>query len=447
MEILSSVVAKVNSFVWGPWMLFFLVGTGVFLSIRLGFIQFSKLFYALKLALLPRKSKDDSVGDISHFGALMTALAATIGIGNIVGVSTAVIVGGPGAVFWMWVTAIFGMATKYGEAVLAIRYREVDKSGHMAGGPMYYIEKGMGIKWLAVLFAIFGVVASFGIGNISQSNSVANNIHGVIGISPWITGVIFAIITAAVVLGGVKSIAASTGLIVPFMAVFYVLVGIVIIITNYTLVPGALELIVSNAFTHEAGIGGLLGTTIRYGVARGVFSNEAGLGSAPIAAAAAKTDHPCRQALVSMTGTFLDTIVVCSVNGIVLVMAGLYKSGIPAPSLTSESFNKFWPFVGEWVVTVSIIFFAYSTILGWSYYGERCLYYLTESKRASFIYRLIFSIFVLVGATTKIDLVWDISDTFNGAMAIPNLIGLVALSGVIVSQTKEFNEKFYKKPK
>jgi AGCS family alanine or glycine:cation symporter len=411
------------------------------LSIRLRFLQFSKLFYALKLALWPRKD-NKSAGDISHFHSLMTALAATIGIGNIVGVASAVIIGGPGAVFWMWVTAIFGMATKYGEAALAVKYREIDKSGHMAGGPMYYIEKGLKLKWLAIVFAICGVMASFGIGNMSQSNSVANNILGVTGISPWITGLILTVLTAVVVLGGVKSIAASSGVIVPFMAVLYVIVGLIIIIQNIAMLPEALSVICRNAFTHQAGFGALVGLTIRYGVARGVFSNEAGLGSAPIAAAAAKTDHPCRQALVSMTGTFLDTIVICSINGVVLVMAGLYDKGVKAPLLASESFNKLLPYFGEWVVTVSIIFFAYSTILGWSYYGERCLYYLTESKRASFIYRLLFSAFIFVGATIKIDLAWDISDTFNGAMAIPNLIGLVGLSGVIVALTKEFNEKF-----
>ncbi|MDR0356008.1 MAG: sodium:alanine symporter family protein [Deltaproteobacteria bacterium] len=448
METLSSIIAKASGFVWGPWMLFFLVGTGVFLSFRLKFLQFSQLVYALKLALTPGKKKG-GLGDVSHFGALMTALAATIGTGNIVGVATAVVLGGPGAVFWMWVTAIFGMATKYGEAVLAIKYRVTDKSGNMAGGPMYFLEKGMNAKTLAVLFAVFGVVASFGIGNMSQSNSVANNIFGAFGLSPWISGLILAVFTGAVILGGVRSIAATSSVIVPFMAIFYVIIGIVIIVVNIDLLPGAIGKIMSSAFSLEAGFGGLIGTTIRYGVARGVFSNEAGLGSAPIAAAAAKTDHPCRQALVSMTGTFLDTIVVCSVNGIVLVMAGLYPgaSSDAAAVLTSKSFSNFLPGFGEMAVTISLIFFAYSTILGWSYYGERCLYYLTESKRASLIYRIIFSLFVFVGATVKLGFVWDISDLFNGAMAIPNLIGLVCLSGVIVSQTKDFKENYLDKGK
>ncbi|MDR1487262.1 MAG: sodium:alanine symporter family protein [Deltaproteobacteria bacterium] len=456
MDFLSLIIGKMSSFVWGPWMLFFLVGTGVFLSFRLKFLQFSQLGYALKLALA-RKVKSEEQGDISHFGSLMTALAATVGTGNIVGVATAVIYGGPGAVFWMWVTAIFGMATKYGEAVLALKYRVTDSSGNMAGGPMYFLERGLNQKWLGILFAIFGVLASFGIGNMTQSNSVANNVASTFHLSTWVTGIILAVFTAMVVLGGVKRIAGASSVIVPLMAIFYVLVGLVIIITQIHLVPAAFSLIFKSAFSLQAGFGGLLGATIRYGVARGVFSNEAGLGSAPIAAAAAKSDHPCRQALVSMTGTFLDTIIVCSVNGLILVIAGLannvdfaaYKetaqqvSGFPAV-LTSDAFNQFLPKIGGLVVTISLIFFAYSTILGWSYYGERCLYYLTESKLASLIYRFIFSFFVFLGAVAQLTLAWDISDLFNGAMAIPNLIGLVALSGVIVSQTKDFFERFLK---
>ncbi|MDR0620500.1 MAG: sodium:alanine symporter family protein [Deltaproteobacteria bacterium] len=455
MEALSSIVANISGFIWGPWIIGFLVGTGIFLSIRLKFLQFSHLGYALKLAF-NRKVKPAEVGDISHFGALMTALAATVGTGNIVGVATAVIYGGPGAVFWMWVTAIFGMATKYGEAVLAIKYRITDKSGNMAGGPMYFLERGLNLKWLGILFAFFGVMASFGIGNMTQSNSVAGNVMGTFHLVPWATGIILAVLTAVVILGGVKSIANAASVIVPLMAVFYVFVGLIIIVMNLNLLPAALSAIFTHAFTMEAGIGGLLGTTIRMGVARGVFSNEAGLGSAPIAAAAAKTDHPCRQALVSMTGTFLDTIIVCSINGILLVMAGLSNkvnfgelgkiadttSGYAA-TLTSESFNMFLPRFGGLVVTVSLIFFAYSTILGWSYYGERCLYYLTESKLASLVYRVLFAFFVYIGAVVQLNLAWDISDIFNGAMAIPNLVGLLGLSGVIVSQTKDFFTRFY----
>jgi AGCS family alanine or glycine:cation symporter len=314
---------------------------------------------------------------------------------------------------------------------------------------MYFLEKGLNAKWLGVLFAIFGVIASFGIGNMSQSNSVAIGLSDAFGLSTWISGVVLAIMTGLVIIGGIRKIAMASSVIVPFMALFYVGVGLIIIITNIELLPKAISTIFSSAFSMEAGFGALVGSTIRYGVARGVFSNEAGLGSAPIAAAAAKTDHPCRQGLVSMTGTFIDTIIVCSVNGLILVMANQYVGSTSnlAASLTSKSFASFLPHLGALTVTLSLILFAYSTILGWSYYGERCLYYLTESKLASLIYRVIFSLFIFVGATIKLGLVWDISDLFNGAMAIPNLIGLVALSGVIVSQTKDFDEKYYGKGK
>ncbi|MGI5920712.1 MAG: alanine/glycine:cation symporter family protein [Syntrophomonadaceae bacterium] len=439
MEAFSNLIAAANSFVWGPWMLTFLVGTGIFLTLRLGFLQFRTLGYALKLAFSPSKQDKSSKGDISHFQALMTALAATIGTGNIVGVATAVVLGGPGAVLWMWITAIFGMATKYGEGVLAVKYRITDEKGEMAGGPMYYIERGLGWKWLAWLFALFGTVASFGIGNLVQVNSVAGAVHDTFGINPWFTGIVLAVFTALVILGGVHSIGKATGILVPFMAVFYILGGLFIIFTNLSLVPDALALIFTEAFTAKAGFGALIGTTIRYGVARGVFSNEAGLGSAPIAAAAAKTDHPCRQALVSMTGTFLDTIVVCSITGISVVMANLYigLDKAQAAALTSRSFEFFIPHLGSLIVTIALVLFAYSTVLGWSYYGEKCFYYLVGEKGIK-PYRIVFSICALFGAVLKLSLVWDIADTFNGAMAIPNLIALVLLSGVIAAETKDF---------
>lgn len=440
-DAIAPVVGEINGFVWGPWMLALLVGTGIFLTIRLGLLQFSSLPYALKLAFSPARQDRKSKGDISHFQALMTALAATIGTGNIVGVATAVVIGGPGAVFWMWITAIFGMATKYGEGVLAVKYRVTDEKGEMAGGPMYYIEKGMGLKWLAWLFAFFGAVAAFGIGNMVQANSVAGAVHDTFGIAPWITGLILSAFTAAVVLGGIKSIGRASSIIVPFMAVFYVLAGLIIIILNLDKLPAALGIIFSEAFNLEAGFGALLGSTIRYGVARGVFSNEAGLGSAPIAAAAAKTDHPCRQALVSMTGTFLDTIVVCSITGITLVMAGLYPGleKAQAAALTGRSFEAFFPGLGNLIVTIGLVFFAYSTVLGWSYYGEKCFYYLA-GQRGITIYRVLFSAAVMLGATLKLGLVWDIADTMNGAMAIPNLIALLALSGVIAAETRDFKQ-------
>ena len=441
MEAFSNAVSVVNSFVWGPWLLVFLVGTGIFLTIRLGFLQFFQLPYALKLAFSPAQQDRKSKGDISHFQALMTALAATIGTGNIVGVATAFILGGPGAVFWMWITAIFGMATKYGEAVLAVKYRVVDAKGEMAGGPMFYIEKGLGWKWLAVLFAFFGAVAAFGIGNLVQINSVAGNMSSTFNVDPVITGIVLTIFTAIVILGGVKSIGRWSSIIVPFMAVFYILGGLYIVFTNLNLLGPAFALIFTDAFSAEAGLGALIGTTIRYGVARGLFSNEAGMGSAPIAAAAAKTDHPCRQGLVSMTGTFLDTIVVCSITGLSLVMAslgGFIASDPNAAALTSQSFQFFIPY-GNILVTIALLFFAYSTVLGWSYYGEKCFYYLVGDK-GLIPYRVIFCLTVFIGAVTELDLVWSIADTFNAAMCLPNLLALLLLSGVIVAETNDFKQ-------
>lgn len=439
MEAFSNLVSVVNGFVWGPWLLVLLVGTGIFLTFRLGFLQLTQLPYALKLAFSPSRQDRKSAGDISHFQALMTALAATIGTGNIVGVATAFVLGGPGAVFWMWVTAIFGMATKYGEAVLSVKYRIVDAYGEMAGGPMFYIEKGLGWKWLAVLFAFFGAIAAFGIGNLVQINSVAGNMSSTFHVDPIITGIVLTIFTAIVVLGGVKSIGRWSSIIVPFMAVFYILGGLYIIILNLDLLGPAFALIFTDAFSAEAGLGALIGTTIRYGVARGLFSNEAGMGSAPIAAAAAKTDHPCRQGLVSMTGTFLDTIIVCSITGLSLVMAsmsGFVAAEPNAAALTSQSFQYFMPF-GSVLVTIALLFFAYSTVLGWSYYGEKCFYYLVGEK-GLVPYRIVFCATVFIGAVTELDLVWSIADTFNAAMCVPNLIALLLLSGVIASETKDF---------
>ena len=442
MESLKTLFDTLGGWVWGPYMLVLLVGTGVYLTVRLMGIQFTLLPFALKQAFSPQKKTEGETqeGDISHFGALMTALSATIGTGNIAGVATAVVVGGPGAVFWMWITAIFGMATKYGEGVLAVKYRIQNSKGEMSGGPMYYIERGMKQKWLAILFAGFATIASFGIGSSVQSNSVAQSIHASFGIEGWITGVILTVFTAVVILGGIKSISKVSSVIVPFMAVFYVLGGLIIILLNLDALMPALELIFSDAFTGNAVAGGALGTVIRYGVARGVFSNEAGMGSAPIAAAAAKTDHPVRQALVSMTGTFLDTIVVCSITGIVLVMGNMYMDGETGAALTTHTFNKLLPGPGGWIVTFGLIFFAYSTILGWCYYGEKCATYLFGDKCIT-IYRVIYVATVMLGTVASLDLVWAAADTFNGLMAIPNLIALLALSGVIIKETKDFKEK------
>ncbi len=437
MESFENLLGKISDFVWGPPLLVLLVGTGIFLSFRLSFLQFSQLLFALKTTF-SRKQDKRSAGDISHFQSLMTALAATIGTGNIAGVATAVVAGGPGAIFWMWVTAIFGMATKYAEAILAVKYRVVGKRGEMAGGPMYYIERGLGWKWLAVLFALFGSIAAFGIGSMVQSNSVAASVKASFGINPWITGAVLMVITGIVIIGGIKSIGRTTSYLVPFMAVLYVAGGLVIILLNIEKLPSVTGLIFTDAFTGQAIAGGAIGTVIRYGVARGVFSNEAGMGSAPIAAAAAITDHPGRQALVSMTGTFLDTIIVCSITGIGLVMGGYYLDGdLTGAALTTQTFNSLLPGPGGWIVTFGLILFAYSTVLGWSYYGEKCFEYLFGSQAVPG-YRIVFTLSVFIGAGLNLVVVWSIADIFNGLMAIPNLIGLIGLSGVVVAESKAF---------
>jgi AGCS family alanine or glycine:cation symporter len=443
-ELITNLNSTVNGIVWGPPMLILLVGTGIILTFRLKALQFSNLLYAHKMIF---KKHEGLEGDISNYQALTTALAATIGTGNIAGVATAIAAGGPGAVFWMWVTGLVGMATKYAEAVLAVKYREKDKRGEMAGGPMYYIEKGLGLKWLAVLFAFFGAIAAFGIGNMVQANSVADAIYTTFGVQHWITGLILVIFTGIVLLGGIKSIGKVTAYIVPIMAFFYILGGSVVIILNAAYVPAAFASIFSDAFTGDAVAGGALGTVIRYGVARGVFSNEAGLGSAPIAAAAARTDHPVRQALVSMTQTFIDTLVVCSFTALSILSSGLVGTINPdtgaaytGAALTTVAFNEAIPGIGGIIVAVGIVFFAYSTILGWSYYGEKCLEYLVGEKGV-ILYRVIFVSFIMVGALSGLQFIWDLADTMNGLMALPNLIGLLGLSGIVVKETKDYMEK------
>lgn len=443
MEQLNSFFAAASAFVWGVPLLVLLVGTGLFLTVRLRGIQVTMLGHALRETFA--RPKVNEAGDISHFKALMIALAATIGTGNIIGVATAISVGGPGALFWMWVTAAVGMATKYAEGVLAVKYRVVDENGEMAGGPMYYLERGLGQKWLGVLFAIFGAAASFGIGNMVQANAVAGNLHESLGISTTITGVVLAICTAGVILGGVKNIGNVSAVMVPVMAVVYV-GGCLFILARFAgEVPGAIALVFSDAFTGTAATGGFLGATvmlaIQKGVSRGVFSNESGLGSAPIAAAAAKTNEPCEQALVSMTGTFIDTIIVCSMTGLVLIVTGAWHSGAAVTAMTRSAFDIGLPgSSGGFIVSFGIIFFAYSTILGWAYYGEKCMEYLM-GVRALMPYRLVYSVCVAVGATVKLDLVWNFADVMNGLMAIPNLIGLLELSGVIVAETNRFLEQ------
>ncbi|MGV2620549.1 sodium:alanine symporter family protein [Halobacillus sp. ACCC02827] len=442
MTILNDFLSNISGVVWGPVLLILLVGTGIYLTLRLGFLQFKSLPYALKLAFKPgQKKRKNEKGDISHYQALTTALAATIGTGNIAGVATAVVLGGPGAVFWMWITAVFGMATKYAEAVLAVKYRVEGKNGEMSGGPMYYLSRGLKMKWLGqplgMLFAVFGAIAAFGIGNMVQSNSVSDVMQGTFNVPTWVTGIILTLLAGLVLLGGIKSIGKVTAFFVPVMALFYVIGALIILVLNYNLIIPAFETILTDAFTASAVGGGILGTVIRYGVARGVFSNEAGLGSAPIAAAAARTDYAGRQALVSMTQVFIDTIIVCTMTGLTIVMADQYTGGLDGADLTSASFAIFLGDVGSYIVAIGLVFFAFSTIVGWSYYGEKCFGYIT-GQRGIGIYKSVFVLFVLVGAVSQLDTVWIFADIMNGLMAFPNLIGLLLLSGVVVSETNKF---------
>ncbi len=440
-----NILTDIRNFIWGTPLLVLLVGTGIFLTIRLKGLQIRGLVYSLYLAFIQRKEDDEEAGDISHFQALMTALAATVGTGNIAGVATAIVAGGPGALFWMWVTGLFGMATKYAEAVLAIKYREKDEFGTMSGGPMYYISKGLGMKWLGSLFAVFAAIAAFGIGNMVQSNSVAEAVKTSLNIPHYITGIVLALFTAMVVLGGIKSIARVTQVLVPIMIAIYFIGALIILMLKISVIPGIFAQIFKSAFTPTAALGGFLGTTLREtmreGVARGVFSNESGLGSAPIAAAAAKTPNPVKQALVSMTQTFIDTLVVCTMTGLVILSSGLWTMDKTGAELTALSFRESLPGgIGEFVVTFGLIFFAYSTILGWCYYGEKSIEYLFK-ERAVKIYRIVFVIFVAVGTMLKLETVWTLADIMNGLMAFPNLVGLIGLSSIIVAET---NKHFYK---
>ena len=431
-------VSTINGFVWGPIMLVLLVGTGVFLSLRCGFIQFVQLPRALRLVFSRRQDK--GAGDISPFQALTTALSATIGTGNIAGVATAIAAGGPGAIFWMWICALFGMATKYGEAVLAVKYRHVQPDGTMQGGPMRYIADGLGWKWLGALFAFFGAFAAFGIGSMVQSNSVALALYSAWGVPTKATGGVLAVLTGIVIIGGIKRIGKVTEKLVPAMALFYVIGALVIIILHIDKLPEAFGLILGHAFTPSSAAGGFAGATVsaamRFGVARGVFSNEAGLGSAPIAHAAAQTDNPVRQGLIAMTGVFFDTVVVCTMTALVLLMTGAWHSGETSSAMTEFAFSNGLPGPGGLIVTIGLAVFAYSTMIGWAYYGEECIEYLLGSK-VRMPYRYIFCLVIFVGAFLKVDLVWNLSDTMNGAMAIPNLIGLLGLSGVLARATKE----------
>jgi AGCS family alanine or glycine:cation symporter len=426
--------------VWGAPLMILLTGIGIYLTLRLHGIQFTHLKYALELAFGIKKGKEGK-GDISHFESLMTALAATIGIGNIAGVATAVSVGGMGALFWMWVTALIGMAIKYAEAILAVKYRTTDEYGEMCGGPMYFIEYGLGWKWLASAFAIFGAIGAFGGGNMLQANSVADVLDSMFGINPWVTGIVVAGLCGLTLLGGIKSIGKVAGYLVPFMAILYIGGAFMILLKFYDRIPSAFALIVSSAFTGQAAVGGFLGSTvlmaIQVGVSRGLMTSEAGLGTASIAAAAARTDLPGRQALVSMTGCFLATIVMCTATGLVLAVTDVFgREGLKGASMTLEAFQSVFPW-GGMVVTIGLVLFAFTTLIGWAYYGEKCVEYLLGARSIPF-YRAIFTLVVIPGAVLELDLVWKISDICNGLMAFPNLIGLCALSPVVIAETKAF---------
>jgi len=439
MELLSTIVETINNYLWGIPMIALLFGTHLFLTIRTGFIQ-RKTWTGIRLSV----TKDpDSSGDISQFAALTTALASTIGTGNIIGVGTAIALGGPGAVLWCWLTGVFGIATKYGEALLAVKYRTRGKSGAIVGGPMYTIERGLGWKWLAVIFAAFTVLATFGAGCTVQSHAITDVIHTTFGVAPAISGLVVTAVTAVVILGGVKAIAKVCEKLVPFMSLFYILGCIAILVLNAPYLGQALALIVKSAFGFRQVAGGFAGGAMmaacRYGMARGLFSNESGLGTAPIAAATAQTKNPVRQALVSMTGTFWDTVIVCAMTGIVVVSSmvkqpELYQ-GASDDAMTRLAFANL-P-AGQIVLTLALSVFAFTTILGWSYYGERCVEYLFGPKGIP-VYRLVFLVVLFIGAVANLDLVWSFADLMNGLMAFPNLISVLLLSGVIVAETRHY---------
>lgn len=453
-EIIEAINGPLNSFAWGPIMLVLLVGTGVFLSARTGFVQVRHFGYVMKntVGSLVKKSDKDHGSNLSPFQAVSTALAGTVGTGNIAGVTGAIFMGGPGAVFWMWVSAFFGMCTKYAEIALAVKFRETGDDGKFHGGPMYYITNGLGknFKWLAVIFAILGGLASFGIGNIAQTNEIAGAMTSLFGLSPLVTGIILAVIVAIVVIGGVKRIGQVTSYLVPVMSIFYVLAGIVVIILRITDIPAALVLIVKEAFSFKAVGSGIFGyvimLAIKNGFARGVFSNEAGLGSAPIAHAASSTEEPVEQAMWGVFEVFFDTIVICTITALTVVLSGVLDTPGGLDAFASKgaaavtAFNTILPgTIGGLVIQVSLVFFALSTVLGWSYYGERCWGYLShDNKVVDMIYKVLFILMCIVGATGSGTLMWDIADTLNGLMAIPNLVALLGLSGVVAAVTKDY---------
>ena len=438
---------NVDSLVWGPPLMILLMGTGILLSIRLGLIQIMKLPKALQLIFTARSKGD---GDVSSFQALCTALAATVGTGNIVGVATAIKLGGPGALFWMWLAAFFGMATKYSEGVLAVKFRTYDENGNASGGPMYYIEQGLGknYKILGILFAVFGVMtASLGNGTFTQVNAITSIVNVSFGVSIYVTAAIITVLTAIVILGGLRSIANVASKIVPFMAGIYVIATISVLVFYADALPGAVKMVIDGAFSGTAAAGGFAGAGImlamRSGIARGIYSNESGLGSAPIVAAAAKTKWPAEQGLVSMTGTFIDTIIICTMTGLSIIVSGAWTGNVDGAALTEAAFSSAFPVMAKYILTGGLVLFAFTTIIGWSYYGERCAEYLFGVKCIK-PYRIIYIILVALGVFLKLEMVWVIADIVNGLMAIPNLIALIGLSGVVVAETKLYFEHWEK---
>jgi len=441
-DIITSANGWLNSYVWGWPMIVLLVGTGLLLTILTGGVQFRYLGVALREVLGKITQKSTAPGEVSPFQAVATALASTVGVGNIAGVATAISIGGPGALLWLWVSGVLGMCTKFAEIVVAIHYREKDGSGQMRGGAMYVLRKGLGMPWLGTIFAALVALAAFGIGNMVQSNSVASSLQASFGLSPAITGLVLAAITATVILGGIKRIGQLTEYLVPFMAVFYLGGGLFILVRFASEIPAALSLVMSSAFSGAAATGGFAGSTVmlamRYGIARGLFSNEAGLGSAPLVHAAARTDHPVRQGLYGIFEVFVDTILVCSTTGLVILVTGVWSGGSTGAALAGEAFSAGLP--GTWgniVVTTSLVLFAFSTVIGWSYYGETAIVYLFGPK-AAIPYKLAWLVFIYLGAVGSLHLVWDVADTLNGLMAIPNLIAVLGSIGLLRRLTREF---------
>ncbi|MDH1265623.1 sodium:alanine symporter family protein, partial [Pseudomonas sp. GD03944] len=442
MEFLSSLVNQVNSLVWGPPMLVLILGTGFFLMLRLKFMPLAKIGAGFRLMWQGRKKDDEESGEISPFQALMTCLAATVGTGNIAGVATAIFLGGPGALFWMWCTALVGMATKYCEVVLAVHYREKDERGEHVGGPMYAIKNGLGKKWLwlGTAFAIFGGLAGFGIGNMVQVNSMAHALETTFAVPLWVTGLVTMIIVGLVILGGIKRIGKVAAALVPFMCVAYIIASVVVLVVNASAIPGAFELIFTYAFTPIAATGGFAGAAvmaaIRFGVARGIFSNEAGLGTAGIAQAAGTTNSPVRSGMIGMLGTFIDTIIICSMTGLAIICSGVWTSGASGAALSAAAFESAMPGFGGAILSIALVIFAFTTILGWSYFGERCWEFMVGTK-AILPFRIIWVLAVPFGAVAQLDFAWLLADTLNGLMAIPNLLSLLLLSPVVIKLTRD----------